>query len=364
MRIAAGVGSTALALVLTCAAPTGAQTLLAQPYTLAAAPAGEPERLDARSASDPGAIEDEDEAGNTADDEASDEDLAKDNTAEDDTKDFSKDAEPEDDDSVEDDTAGQPGADDQGTDKAGTDKDDSDRSRGRRTDRENASDRQASWQRATLAKAATNPIRVGGRATFAKREDNGDGSASLKLGARLPAPVEARVGVNVEVIEKSSLQLPPLTPERDRFTGTAWTDLAVPAAPVGLNDTMVRARAATAADENKFAASVEHKLGDDLKLALGRTYTASTESAGHSAPMPSESGAADSAWSTRDTLRLDLIATDTSFAVSSSTASGNRLHALSAEQKIAGPLSITGTVRETDTGTTDKSLKAKLSAQW
>ena len=66
------------------------------------------------------------------------------------------------------------------------------------------------------------------------------------------------------------------------------------------------------------------------------------------------------------TVRFDILATSTAFSAGtkSSTLEEKALRVISAEQKIVGPLSLTGSVSETPTGIFDKTLKAGFKKTW
>ncbi len=385
-----GVAATAIAVALPAAAQP--QSPAAANSRIAAAAA---DRVDAKPAPDESAGDEravDEEAEENADDESADDVAAKDTTAADDTTDIDKD--PGDDDADEDDTADQKpdtadqkpdgdksGPDNAGGGKAGNDKTDGAKSGGEKSTGEKSGDDNSgenrtqvdsppAWQRATLRNDASAPRSLAGQATFVEREDHKAGSASLTFGARLPTAVETRIGLDLDVAEAPNLRPtpPPLTPERDRGARTAWTDIALPAAALGLDDMTLRARIETGRDQSKLATTIKRKLGDGLQLTLKNSYALAGES-GDAPPLAARGAAnriADRNWSSSHTVRLDLFATDTAFAATSkvSAAGDSPLHSLSAEQKIAGPLSITGTVSETDAGTADKSLKAKLSTRW
>jgi hypothetical protein len=216
------------------------------------------------------------------------------------------------------------------------------------------------WQRVTVRDFGTRSF---GQVTFLKQTEHDNGARSLSLGAQLPASVNTRVGLDISVANETALPVPPpLTPEpSDYMPGTAWTDFALPGAGLGLSETTLKARVESAQDQNKVAASIDHKINDDLQVTLKDSYAVS----GDGGLLLLGPSAAERNWTTSQTIQFDLLGTNTSLAATSKLTGGeNALHSLSAEQKILGPLSIAGSVGETDTGATDKSVKAKLSTKW
>jgi hypothetical protein len=71
-------------------------------------------------------------------------------------------------------------------------------------------------------------------------------------------------------------------------------------------------------------------------------------------------------WETRRAVEFDLLRSDTSITAGQHMTSGEEkwLRSLSAEQKIYGPLSITGGIAETSSGTLDKTIKAGFKKTW
>jgi hypothetical protein len=66
------------------------------------------------------------------------------------------------------------------------------------------------------------------------------------------------------------------------------------------------------------------------------------------------------------TLRFDVLSTSTALSAGtkSSTLDEKELRMIAAEQKVIGPLSITGSMSETPTGVLDKTLKAGFRTTW
>src|SRR5262249_31110511 len=72
-------------------------------------------------------------------------------------------------------------------------------------------------------------------------------------------------------------------------------------------------------------------------------------------------------WTSNQSLRFNVLPTDTSVSLGANISSTDEkwLPSLSAEQKLfGGPFSVTGSVSETPTGETSKSLTAGFKRQW
>jgi len=82
---------------------------------------------------------------------------------------------------------------------------------------------------------------------------------------------------------------------------------------------------------------------------------------------PDAAASAAQSWATNQALRFNVLPTDTSFSLGAATSSTDDkwLRTLSAEQKLfGGPLSVTGSVSETASGDTSKSLRAGFRQTW
>lgn len=93
--------------------------------------------------------------------------------------------------------------------------------------------------------------------------------------------------------------------------------------------------------------------------SVSRTFANSTLSTQASTPSQS--------WSSNQALRFNLVPTDTTLSLGANLSSGDDkwLRTLSAEQKLfGGPFSLSGSVSETMSGETSKSLKAGFKQNW
>jgi hypothetical protein len=199
--------------------------------------------------------------------------------------------------------------------------------------------------------------------TFSSRKDHKDGSASLTFGTRLPAAVDTKLGVDLGLAGQGDPRPDPgklLDTPDDRGNGSGWASMVVPHGPLGFTKATVDARLDPVQDQSKFGMAVSHPVGEDFLMTLQNSYALTRTG------IPLGPSSAEHRVETGRILRLEMLSTST--AVSAGTRSSSiddkQLHMFSAEQKIVGPLSVTGSVSETPTGIVDKTLKAGFRTTW
>jgi len=206
--------------------------------------------------------------------------------------------------------------------------------------------------------------------TFSSRKDNKDGSSAMTFGTRLPAAVETKVGVDLGV--PASPDLAP-DPDRllrgagsDRGSGAGWASVALPAAPFGFGQTSVDARFDPTQDQSKFGMAISRPVGDSLMLTLKNSYAVTGSSIGTLPSVPVAAGAAGIGHEVGRAVRFDLLPTNTAVSAGATLSSTDDkwLRTIAAEQKVYGPLSVTGAMSETSTGLIDRSLKAGFKKTW
>lgn len=201
-----------------------------------------------------------------------------------------------------------------------------------------------------------------------------NGSSSMTYGTRLPVDFETKVGVDFEV------DSPLTTPDLDRLinrnadsggSGSAWATMALPPPPLGLIDgASLDAKFDGAQDQSTFGLGLNRKLSinDSLQMTLKSNYGV-TNALATATPAPGEqsvSGGLTQTWETRRAVQFDLLHTDTAISAGQQLSSGEDkwLTSVSAEQKLYGPLSITGGIAETSAGVLDRSIKAGFKKTW
>ncbi|HUI97394.1 MAG TPA: hypothetical protein VLX44_16680 [Xanthobacteraceae bacterium] len=196
-------------------------------------------------------------------------------------------------------------------------------------------------------------------APIGSRNEKPDGSVAITAGQRLPTAWDAKVGVDMA----APATLPDAAPGQAQDHGAGWANVAVPAAPIGLDQATVDARVDPAADQGKLSTSLSRSVpvGDGLSITLQNGYAVT-----QTLVAPSGAPAAPRVLSGDGAVRLDLpTATAVSAGASLSSTDERVLPKVSAEQKLFGsPLSLTGTISERPTGDTDKSITAGFKRNW
>lgn len=218
------------------------------------------------------------------------------------------------------------------------------------------------------------PINLGPDfSSFYSRKDSfKDGSSSMTYGTRLQTDFETKVGVDVGVPSSQ------IAPDPDKLvtrsygngnSGAAWATLAMPTGPLGL-DASTNAKLDSAQDRSKLGLGLSRKLpiNSDLQMKLKNDYgvTNALPASPPSSGAPSVGSGVGQTWETKRAVEFDLLRTDTSITAGQQMSTGEDkwLRSLSAEQKVYGPLSITGGVSETPSGILDKNIKAGFKKTW
>jgi hypothetical protein len=200
-------------------------------------------------------------------------------------------------------------------------------------------------------------------ATFSSRKDNKDGSSALTFGTRLPAPVETKVGVDLGIAGTPDFAVDPeklLDKPADHNGGAGWASVMAPATPFGFTKAKVDARLDPGQDQGNMGMAVSRPLGESLLLTLQNSYAITRTG------IPFTPSTTTHSLETGHVVRFDVLTTHTAISAGtkSSTLDDRDLRTLSAEQKIAGPLTVTGTISETPTGAFDRVLKAGFRTTW
>jgi len=189
------------------------------------------------------------------------------------------------------------------------------------------------------------------------RSEKADGSVSVSAGQRLPTAWDAKVGVDVA----APAQLPDALPVQTQERGTGWANLAVPAAPLGLDKATIDARVDPQADQGKLSTALSRSvaIGGGVSVTLQNGY-AVTQS------LANPSGVAPHVYSGDGAVRLELpSATALSAGAKLSSSDERLLPSVSAEQKLFDtPLSVTGSISQRATGETDRSITAGFKRSW
>jgi hypothetical protein len=187
--------------------------------------------------------------------------------------------------------------------------------------------------------------------------------------ASLNGPLETKLGVNYRKspIPNAEFQPDPfvrnglvdqsVSPES---TGVAWAHVTAPQLPLGWDSASVDTQLDPLDEQGKISGTLSRSL------ALGSDVAVTVRN-GYSTERNVGSGHASYAWATSQSLRLNLLPTDTTLSVDANLSSGAErwLRSFSAEQKLfGGPFSLSGSVAETSSGDLSKSLRAGFKQNW
>ena len=153
----------------------------------------------------------------------------------------------------------------------------------------------------------------------------------------------------------------------DQSTGVAWANVTRPDVPLGWDKASIDTQLDPLDEQSKLGTTLSRSipLGDDLSLTLQNGLSVSRTFANSSVSSQATSSARS--WASDQALRFNLLPTDTTLSLGAQLSSSDDkwLPTLSAEQKLfGGPVSLTGSVSETPTGETSKSLKAGFKQNW
>lgn len=199
------------------------------------------------------------------------------------------------------------------------------------------------------------------------RVDNPDGSASYSVNKPLATPWDSKVGADLSTAaplpQATTPRTLPSTFSSDSGSGSAWANLAVP------NVATVEVRAEPGNGYDKVGTKLERSvpLGKSLSVTAQSTLGVmeSRPSTMISTLTPSPDAAAR-LFSTDNSLQLNVLATGTSLAAGTSTATGDPMtHSrFSAGQKVYGPLNVTGTINDPGQASRNLSLTAGMKFDW
>ncbi len=204
---------------------------------------------------------------------------------------------------------------------------------------------------------AVGPRTPSGPDAIGSRSEKADGSVSFSAGQRLPTDWESKVGVDVAAPAATPDALAGQTQDR----GSGWANVAMPAAPLGLDKATIDARVAPNADRGKLSTALSRSvpIGGGVSLTLQNGY-AVTQS------LTGPNGVGTHAYSGDGSVRLELpSATALSAGAKMSSTDERLLPSVAAEQRLFNtPLSVTGTISERPTGETARSIMAGFKKSW
>ncbi|MGA7487102.1 MAG: hypothetical protein WBW74_09235 [Xanthobacteraceae bacterium] len=149
----------------------------------------------------------------------------------------------------------------------------------------------------------------------------------------------------------------------DQSTGVAWARVTAPGFdfPLGWDQTSFETRVDPSQEQGELGTTLSRSVpvGDNVMMTLQN---------GVSVTRPlANTPAQHQGWASSQALRFNFLPTDTSLSVGANISSTDEkwLPTLSAEQKLfGGPFSVSGSVSESTTGESSKSLRAGFKRQW
>src|SRR3984957_16490051 len=222
----------------------------------------------------------------------------------------------------------------------------------RRADSFRSSQRCAAIRPRGAARDDRQPRRKGGRLD----DPHGRRTPAPPRGGRRAGRVLAPPAVPIDT---------PLPGQGAEDHGSGWANLAVPAAPIGLDKATIDARVDPAADQGRLATALSRSLpiggGFSLTLQNGYAVTQTLANPNGMATAPNPR-----IYTGDGGVKLDLpTQTAVSARASMSSSADRPTPSRSAEQKLFDtPLSITGTISQRPTGETDRSIMAGFKQTW
>jgi len=151
----------------------------------------------------------------------------------------------------------------------------------------------------------------------------------------------------------------------DQSNGVAWATVTAPGFqfPLGWDQTSIETRVDPSQQQSKVGTTLSRSV------PVGENVTATLQNGlAVTSPLPNAT-THDHGWTSNQSLRFNVLPTDTSVSLGANISSMDEkwlpLPSLSAEQKLfGGPFRVTGSVSETPTGETSKSLTAGFKRQW
>jgi hypothetical protein len=203
------------------------------------------------------------------------------------------------------------------------------------------------------------------------KTENRDGTAAVTVKRSLPTAWDTKVGLDLGLAPTPS---PLRTPERlvagpaSESRGVAWVSTTGPGLnlPIGWDKTSITARFDPIQEESKFGTRFSRSLpiNQDVSVTM-ESGIAVTHL--RNQPLPNELASKETnVFDAERMAKLNFLATGTSIGAGSRKSSIDDiwLNSLSAEQKLFGGVSITGSVSETLEGETNKSVTAGFRRTW
>jgi len=215
---------------------------------------------------------------------------------------------------------------------------------------------------ASTAAAQDKPQDKGATPTFGSRNEQPDGSTNLTVGRKLETEWETKVGFDAKLAPElaspslSDSLLQPTVPGRS--SGVVWGTVTGPSvAPMLFDKTSVDARLEPGEDKGQLSATLSRTVPlGDASITVQDKYSVTQTLQGGGVTILESDRSVRLKWSpTNTTLSAGVV---------TSSVDGQWHNRLSAEQRIAGPLSVTTTVTDPGGTASSKSIAAGFKHTW
>ncbi|OYU90241.1 MAG: hypothetical protein CFE29_11965 [Bradyrhizobiaceae bacterium PARB1] len=213
---------------------------------------------------------------------------------------------------------------------------------------------------------------VGKQTSSWTSNDNG-GSSAVSVKQSVMPFWDTRIGADMNVAHQGAAHSAQ-DAYRNQFgdgtqaasNGTAWAAMTAPGVGTIWDQTAIEARVDPYADQTKFGTSISKSVplaGNQYSLTLQSGYNVIQQG---SIPMVGYNGRPTRTYETDQLARFNIIDTGTTFVAGQSLATTDDkwLRKFGAEQKLFGGVNVSGSVSETTSGATNKSLTAGFKHTW
>jgi len=212
-----------------------------------------------------------------------------------------------------------------------------------------------------------------GKQSSSWTSNDGNGAASVSVRQSVLPFWDTRIGADMNVARQGGARSAQEA-YRNQFgdgteatsNGTAWAAMTAPGVGSIWDKTSIEARVDPYSDQTKFGTSISKSVpiaGDQYSLTLQSGYNVIQQG---SIPMVGYNGRPTRSYETDQQARLNITETGTSFLAGQTLATTDDkwLRKVGAEQKIFGGINVTGSLSETLSGVTNKSLTAGFKHSW
>lgn len=212
-----------------------------------------------------------------------------------------------------------------------------------------------------------------GKQSSSWTSNDSDGASSLSVKQSVLPFWDTRIGADMNVARQDAARSAQ-DAYRNKFgdgsqatsNGTAWAAMTAPGVGSIWDQTSIEARVDPYADQTKFGTSISKSVplaGNQYSLTLQSGYNVIQQG---SLPMVGYNGRPTRSYETDQLARFNISETGTSFLAGQSLATTDDkwLRKFGAEQKLFGGINVTGSLSETTTGVTNKSLTAGFKHSW